>query len=141
MWIIILILLLITTILTIYFLNNNQYYKNFEGFDPNSFVLSDPFRKIEKESILKQNNAQLFDDITFGDVIMYENDPDGRLGLDKCLDNTDGYCVEYGQTGVAYYYPPLQTYDYYGQVINLDPVQEKLDNKNNSKELKFPALR
>lgn len=49
------------------------------------------------------------DDKLFQDVILYDNDEDGRLGLDKCYEelikNEGGYCVEFGQTGNASYFP------------------------------------
>jgi hypothetical protein len=41
----------------------------------------------------------------FDDLIVYDNDADGRIGLDKCIENCHGYCVEFGQTGSAYCYP------------------------------------
>lgn len=48
-------------------------------------------------------------DITkqFTDMTVYENDTDGRLGLDKCLEQCNGNCVEYGQTGAAYCFPKV----------------------------------
>lgn len=41
----------------------------------------------------------------FDDMIVYDNDADGRLGLDKCIEKCNGYCVEYGLTGSAYCFP------------------------------------
>ena len=45
----------------------------------------------------------------FPDVIAYDNNPDlSRMGLDKCYEQADkegGYCVEYGITGNAWYFP------------------------------------
>jgi len=41
----------------------------------------------------------------FDDIITYDNSADGRLGLDKCIENCKGYCVEYGMTGSALCYP------------------------------------
>ena len=99
------------------------------------------FEQMEKEGVMNEINAQLFDDLTFRDVVVYENDPDGRVGLDKCLDNKVGYCVEYGQTGVAYYYPPLQSDKYYGQVINREPTQQHFDHEKTNEILIFPNLR
>jgi hypothetical protein len=100
------------------------------------------FQRIEKQGKMNEINAQLFDDITFRDVVYYENDLDGRLGLDKCLDNKTGYCVEFGQTGNAYYYPPLATQLNYGQVINIGPVQSHYDKPRTPQmNLVYPALR
>ncbi len=47
----------------------------------------------------------IFDDKLYTDVIQYENDLDGRNGLDKCIESCNGLCVEYGQTGIAQCYP------------------------------------
>ena len=77
-----------------------------------------PFEVISKQHMENEINNQLFNDLLFRDVIVYENDPNGRMGLDKCYDNKTGYCVEYGQTGIAYYYPDIMPYDYYGAVVN-----------------------
>ena len=44
----------------------------------------------------------------FDDVIVYDNDTDGRIGFDKCIEKCKGYCVEYGQTGSAYCYPVVK---------------------------------
>ena len=45
----------------------------------------------------------------FEDMLVYNNDPDGRLGLDKCIEDCQGYCVEFGQTGTAYCFPVRET--------------------------------
>lgn len=44
-------------------------------------------------------------DKLFDDVTTYDNDPDGRLGLDKCLEANCGVCLEYGVTGNALCFP------------------------------------
>lgn len=41
----------------------------------------------------------------FTDMIVYDNDADGRIGLDKCIEQCNGYCVEQGQTGSANCFP------------------------------------
>ncbi len=41
----------------------------------------------------------------FDDMVVYDNSQDGRLGLDKCIEKCNGYCVEYGLTGSAYCFP------------------------------------
>jgi hypothetical protein len=65
----------------------------------------------------------------FDDIIVYDNDPDGRIGLDKCIENCKGYCVEYGQTGDAYCYPVTEQKekDFYGMII---PNERKLAYPN-----------
>lgn len=109
------------------------------------------FHEIEKIGEMKEINAFL-DDITFKDVVVYENDlgPDPRLGLDKCLERGDGHCVAYGPTGVAYYFPPPppDADKYYGQLVNLEPTQRHFDTAGTprtpgttSTDLEYPAFR
>ena len=45
------------------------------------------------------------EDKLFSDIVPYDNQLDGRLGLDICLEKCDGECLEYGQTGNAYCFP------------------------------------
>lgn len=45
------------------------------------------------------------EDKLFSDIIPYDNQLDGRLGLDICLEKCNGECLEYGQTGNAYCFP------------------------------------
>jgi hypothetical protein len=61
----------------------------------------------------------------FDDIIVYNNDVDGRIGLDKCIEKCQGYCVEYGQTGTAYCYPVSESSpkDFNGGII---PNERKL---------------
>lgn len=67
----------------------------------------------------------------FTDMIVYDNDPDGRIGLDKCIEKCNGYCVEYGMTGAAYCYPAREP-----EVKNFDG-----DIVPNEKQLSYPNLR
>lgn len=49
----------------------------------------------------------IYNDDIFTDVITYRNGG-GMLGIDRCLNEQlkgKGRCVEYGQTGLAYFYP------------------------------------
>ena len=66
----------------------------------------------------------------FEDMVVYDNDPDGRLGLDKCIENCHGYCVEFGQTGTAYCFPVRepQPKDFTGVVVQ------------NEQKLAFPNI-
>ena len=66
----------------------------------------------------------------FDDLITYENDADGRIGLDKCIENCNGYCVEYGLTGVAHCFPARDP-----QVKNFDGLIVQNDRK-----LSFPNI-
>lgn len=50
----------------------------------------------------------LYEDDIYTDVIQFRNGG-GMLGIDRCIATGQltgkGICVEYGQTGVAYFYP------------------------------------
>jgi hypothetical protein len=66
----------------------------------------DPKNKKSLEDLRKNKPLNnIFEDKLFSDVITYENDLDGRLGLDKCIENCKGLCVEYGETGLAHCFP------------------------------------
>lgn len=107
--------------------NINDFLQGY-GFGGTDNTFNKSFQEIEKQNNLNNINAQLLDDLFFRDVIVYENDYDGRLGLDKCLDNKSGFCVEYGQTGIAYYYPDDLPYDYYGAQLNKSlTMEEKME--------------
>ena len=63
---------------------------------------------------IKRKPTASFIEITkqFPEVSIFENDPDFRLGLDKCYEykknnNNKGNCVEYGLTGNAWYFPKV----------------------------------
>lgn len=58
----------------------------------------------------RRDGIDLLDDSLFRDIIVYNNDedpyePGGRLGIDKCLDECSGKCIEFGVTGVGYCFP------------------------------------
>jgi len=54
----------------------------------------------------KPPNITYEDDI-FANIITYENDIylDGKLGLEKCIEQCNGECLEFGQTGIAHCFP------------------------------------
>jgi len=58
----------------------------------------------------------------FDDMIVYDNDADGRIGFDKCIEKCNGYCVEFGQTGSAYCFPVTQQKekDFNGLIVQND---------------------
>ena len=60
----------------------------------------------------------------FEDVIMYKNDNnlDGELGVEKCIKQCKGMCVEYGTTGECFCYPK----DYAPIKQDLESVQNEL---------------
>lgn len=45
------------------------------------------------------------EDKLFSDIVPYDNQMDGRIGLDICLEKCNGECLEFGQTGNAYCFP------------------------------------
>lgn len=55
---------------------------------------------------IEKRRPEILDDKLFNDIVTYDNDIDGRLGLDKCLEQCQGKCVEYGISGVAQCFPP-----------------------------------
>lgn len=65
----------------------------------------------------------------FDNVIEYSNEPNGRMGLDKCIEGCHGYCVEYGMTGDAHCYPvqPHEEKNFYGDIV---PNEVKLSYPN-----------
>jgi hypothetical protein len=100
-------------------------------------VLGPTYEEIVKDRTRNTIDANLFTDITFNDVVVYDNNPNGRLGIDKCYDNIidqkrrgikEGACVEFGiGTGIAYYYPPVYNDENYGQIITdeLTPLEKR----------------
>ena len=141
-YILIVIVIVIITITLFYNAHNNTYinYNNDNGNNSN-----DNYKNINscnKNEVIthyttKNNNFETEFDEILNDGIVYENDK--RLGIDYCLDNNDGYCVEYGISGIAHYYPSTTSSKYYGEMINEHPIQKRADNKYNP--LIFPALR
>lgn len=99
--IIILIILIIIAIILIQKINSN------ESFDE---INKDEILDIRKDNISYVNITEQFPDIK-----KFENDKDFRMGLDKCIEYKEkegkGNCVEYGITGNAWYYPPVN-YEY-----------------------------
>lgn len=64
----------------------------------------------EKYNTVYSESIQLLDDPLFSDVILYNNDPDPyddgqKTGLQKCFDECNGVCVEFGISGIAYCFP------------------------------------
>jgi hypothetical protein len=58
---------------------------------------------------IKVNNPpnKTYEDELFKSVISYENEPfsGGKIGLEKCIENCTGECVEFGVTGNAHCFP------------------------------------
>lgn len=69
------------------------------------FVLSKKENYADSQSSNKDSDP-LHSDL-FNDVKLYAGDKtlDGELGLEKCIKECNGMCVEYGMTGDAYCFP------------------------------------
>lgn len=67
----------------------------------------------------------------FTDMITFDNDAEGRLGIDYCIEKCNGYCVEKGQTGAADCFParPAEKQDFEGDIVS------------NEKQLSYPNIR
>ena len=71
------------------------------------------FPKLQFEDLRKNKPLNnIFEDKLFSDVITHENDLDGRLGIDKCIESCKGVCVEYGVTGLAHCFPEKELPDF-----------------------------
>ena len=75
------------------------------------WVLSEPEHFTAPRAFGRKNTGlDLLDDSLFSNVITYNNDDDpyarGKyLGIDKCLSECTGPCVEYGITGTGFCFP------------------------------------
>lgn len=102
-------MLLIVVIIGIIILMNTKNIRN-EKYtnDPNPIITSDAANQstLTPPTLYDSN---LMNDSLFKDVVYYENDirgdARGRIGLDKCLENCNGTCLEFGITGNAYCFP------------------------------------
>lgn len=81
--------LVILFLIVFYFSNIKNYFK--ETFGDSASVKTTP-------DVLDLTQE-------FDDVVTYDNQPNGIIGLDTCIDKCQGYCVENGQTGSALCYP------------------------------------
>lgn len=96
---------------------------------------------IKKTNKTGQRDRSLLDDPLFSDVKEYNNDNDGRLGLDKCLEYCNGHCVEFGQTGIAYCFPsanPIKA-NYNTALRSFDNETDAVDRA--TERMSYPGLR
>lgn len=107
--------------------NISRIYSSFQNRPPEENNPS--YEQMEKDRVRNNIDFNLFNTLTFNDVLVYDNEPGGRLGLDRCLDNKVGTCVPYGNmTGIAYYYPPEYNELTYGDIINAEQTpDERID--------------
>ncbi len=115
---IIIILIYILHSISIEYFTSIDYRKNYKKFgDPLSTTYQ--YRTLEEQ---------------FPDVIAYDNNPDlSQIGLDKCYakkENDGGYCVEFGLTGNAWYFPETKR-----------EINYSIDNNSqNSTKLSYPSM-
>jgi hypothetical protein len=93
-------------IAAIYFLYlNNDEEQNKENFT-SKYVANDHIYLGHR-----RDGYDLLDDSLFTNVVTYNNDDDpyecgSKLGIEKCLENCPGRCIEFGITGIGYCFPP-----------------------------------
>jgi hypothetical protein len=96
----------------------------------------DDLRKVKPLNLLTE-------DILFKDIVPYENQIDGRLGLDMCLEKCNGTCVEYGVTGNAYCFPDenkeIIKSTFYETLRDKTYQTENVDEK--PQKMQFPTMR
>jgi hypothetical protein len=96
----------------------------------------DDLRKVKPLNLLTE-------DVLFKDMILYENQIDGRLGLDICLEKCDGTCVEYGVTGNTYCFPDknkeIIKSSFYETLRDKTYKTENIDEK--PQKMEFPSMR
>jgi len=59
----------------------------------------------------RRDGNDLLDDSLFSNIVTYNNDDNpyeqgSKLGIEKCLENCPGRCIEFGVTGIGYCFPP-----------------------------------
>ncbi len=104
------------------------------------------FKKNNNENFLSaikkiERTPSYLDDPLFSDIIPYDNDEDGRLGLDKCLANCNGVCLEYGVTGNANCFPNVNTFGKNYNTIMRDWENEVDEVDRAGTQLVYPSMR
>lgn len=97
-------IVLILIIIIIYLLyDKNEYYSTIKSDSEQEY------RKFSNQMQQKgvRQGTDALDGLLFEDVNLYESEHtvDGELGLEKCIKNCKGMCVEFGMTGDAYCFP------------------------------------
>jgi hypothetical protein len=106
------IVILILAITIIYVLSTNV--EHFETSEQSSILGLIPRNQQIDKNIHDEirtefvyDGKKAFDDVLFSDVLLYEsnNVTDGMMGIEKCMKQCKGVCVEYGVSGDAFCYP------------------------------------
>lgn len=95
------ILIIILLIVILLLSNKNEYYEVIKSdTDNKKFSL-----KLMQKGV--RQNSDALSGMLFEDVNLYQSEPvvDGELGLEKCIKDCKGMCVEFGMTGDAYCFP------------------------------------
>lgn len=88
-----------------------------------------------------KRGPQILDDKLFTDVVTYDNDEDGRLGIDKCLEACNGTCLEYGISGIAHCFPRTFGYGKNYNTIMRDWENEVDEVERAGTKLVYPSIR
>jgi hypothetical protein len=97
-------IVLFLILIIIYLLyDKNEYYSTIKSESDKEYR---KFSNQMKKKDVKQGSDAL-DGLLFEDVNLYESEHtvDGELGLEKCIKDCKGMCVEFGMTGDAYCFP------------------------------------
>ena len=99
------ILIIILLIIILLLSNKNEHYKVIKA----DVDTKNNRSKLPKKGVRQGSDA--LDGMLFEDVNLYESEPvvDGEYGLEKCIKNCKGMCVEFGITGDAYCFPKKYT--------------------------------
>lgn len=95
------ILIIVLLIIILLISNKNEYFEIIKANSDMSKFSS----KLSQKGIKQGSDA--LDGMLFEDVNLYQSEAviDGELGLEKCIKNCKGMCVEFGMTGDAYCFP------------------------------------
>lgn len=104
-YIIIIVLIFILILLWVYNNQNNNKQENFT----NKYVVNDNIYLGHR-----RDPWDLLDDSLFANVITFNNDDDlyqcgSRLGIEKCIQECPGKCIEFGITGIGQCFAPDAT--------------------------------
>ena len=114
-------IVLVLIIIIIYLLyDKNEYYTTIKSNSESEYRKFS--NQMQKKGVRQGTDA--LDGLLFEDVNLYESEHtvDGELGLEKCIKNCKGMCVEFGMTGDAYFFPE----DY-------SDISKKYTDQNNHK--------
>ena len=97
------IVLLLILIIVYLLYNTNEYYTTIKSDSDKEYR---KFSNQMKKKDVRQGSDAL-DGLLFEDVNLYESEHtvDGELGIEKCIKNCKGMCVEFGMTSDAYCFP------------------------------------